>query len=100
MSISSLSSLNNWATVPSAAADSATIERRQLIQAVRIVNESGSLGENLLTFTVDSHTRRTISRIENRDTHEVVLQIPPEYVLRLAEEVRNGPGKTAILADT
>ena len=37
---------------------------------------------------MDSETRRPIIRVEDRDTHEVVFQIPPEYVLRLAEDLR------------
>jgi len=38
---------------------------------------------------VDRQTRRPIIRVEDRDTHEVVLQLPPEYVLRLADSLRS-----------
>ncbi|HUJ23794.1 MAG TPA: flagellar protein FlaG [Bryobacteraceae bacterium] len=62
-------------------------ERRQLLQAVKTVNESGQLGRNQLVFMVDSQTHRPIIRVEDRETHEVVLQIPPEYVLRLAQDM-------------
>ena len=64
-------------------------ESRFLIRAVQKVNEAGILGDNNeLTLAVDRETRRTIVRIVNKDTHEVVRQIPPEYVLRMAEELR------------
>jgi len=64
-------------------------ERKQLIQAVKEVNKSEMLGENNeLTFVVDRKTRKALVRVVNRQTNEVVLQIPPEYVLRMAEELR------------
>lgn len=64
-------------------------ERQQLIQAVKEVNRSEMLGqENELTFVFDRNTRKALVRVVNRQTNEVVLQIPPEYVLRMAEELK------------
>jgi len=64
-------------------------ENRELIQAVRTVNGSELLGEdNELSFQFDRESRRPVLRIVNRKTHEVVRQIPPEYVLRVARELR------------
>ena len=65
-------------------------ERRQLIQATRAVNASGTLGRNELVFSVDSETRRPVIRVEDRETHEVLFQVPPEYVLRLAQDLHTG----------
>jgi len=65
-------------------------ERRQLIRAARAVNASGTLGRNELVFAVDSETRRPVIRVEDRETHEVLFQVPPEYVLRLAQDLRTG----------
>ena len=62
--------------------------RRELVAATRTVNASDILGANQLVFMVDPQTRRPVIRVQNRDTHEVVLQLPPDYVLRLAEELR------------
>ena len=63
-------------------------QRRELIQAVKAVNSSEILGQqNELVFLVDSANRRAILRLVDRKTHEVVLQLPPEYVLRLAEDL-------------
>jgi uncharacterized FlaG/YvyC family protein len=62
---------------------------REVIQAVRAVNASGKLGDkNQMTFSLDRHTRRPIITIVNRDTNEVVDQIPNEQVLRLAENLK------------
>lgn len=69
-------------------------QRRELIQATRQVNESGLLGHNQLVFLVDRATHRPIIRVEDQDTHEVILQLPPEYVLRLAQDL--GTGTTQI----
>jgi len=70
-------------------------ENREIIQAVRAVNASVKLGDNNeLTFSLDRQTRRPIIKIVNRKTNEVVLQIPNEQVLRLAEDLKlTGDGR-------
>jgi len=63
-------------------------EQRELIQAVKSVNASEALGpDNELSFVMDRETRRPVIRIVNRKTKEVIRQVPPEYVLRLAREM-------------
>jgi uncharacterized FlaG/YvyC family protein len=44
--------------------------------------------ENQLTFRRDPETQRMVVRVVNRETEEVVQQIPAEYVLRLAEDLK------------
>ena len=67
----------------------ASTDQRALIQAVKAINAPGLFGEdNELSFIMDRNSHRVIVRIVNRDTREVVRQIPAEYVLRLAEENR------------
>jgi uncharacterized FlaG/YvyC family protein len=64
-------------------------EQRALIPAVKAVNAAGLFGQdNELTFFLDRNTRRAVVRIVNRETREVVDQIPNEYVLRMAEELK------------
>jgi uncharacterized FlaG/YvyC family protein len=66
-----------------------TAERQKLIQAVKKVNQSEMLGENNeLTFAMDRNSRRPVVRVVNRQTNEVVLQIPPEYVLQMAADLK------------
>ncbi len=61
-------------------------EQRELIKAVHALNESKLFGQNSeLTFTFDRATKRPIMRIVDRTTSEVIRQIPPEQVLRMAE---------------
>ena len=64
--------------------------QRQLAQAANTVNQSGLFGKNEIVFSVDRATHRPIIRIEDRETHEVILQLPPEYVLRLAQDIHIG----------
>ena len=40
--------------------------------------------ENELRFLKDPQTHRIVVKLVNRTTHEVLSQLPPEYVLRLA----------------
>jgi flagellar protein FlaG len=62
-------------------------EDRELIRAVKKVNEARLLGsESELTFVLDRETMKPLVRIVDRETKEVLRQIPPEYVLRLASE--------------
>jgi flagellar protein FlaG len=65
-------------------------ENREIIQAVKAVNNAELFGNNSeLTFSLDRQTRRAIVRIMDRKTNEVIQQIPPEYVLRLAEDLKS-----------
>lgn len=66
-------------------------ENRQVIQAVRAVNASESLGQNELTFALDPRSRRPIIKIVNRETKEVIDQIPSDVILRLAQDLKT-PG--------
>jgi len=76
-------------------------QRRELISAAKAVNASGLMGQNQLVFTIDPQTRRPIIRVEDRETHEVLLQLPPDYVLRLAKDLREGFSETSSsLSDT
>lgn len=75
-----------------AQASAAPLERRvdrpEVIQAVAAANESAMFGDEYeLTFSMDRNSRRTLLQLVNRETREVVRQIPPEYVLRAAREL-------------
>lgn len=81
----------NWA-VHEAAVGRASFENpeeaRQLIRAVKKLNESQYLGsDRQLTFVIDRESRRVLLQIVDRETGEVVQQVPPEYVLRAAREL-------------
>ena len=62
--------------------------QQKLIRAVESVNSSHLFGQSTeLTFSYDRHSRKTILQIIDRETKEVIRQLPPEYLLRLAQEL-------------
>ena len=66
-------------------------EQRELIQAVKALNAAEMFGDkNEVTFVLDQKTRRPVVRIVERDTNQLVRQIPQEYALRMAEDLKPG----------
>ena len=64
-------------------------QNRQVVQAVKALNKSEMFGEdNGLEFQKDPDTKRWVVKVINRTTGDVISQIPPEYVLRLAEDLK------------
>lgn len=62
---------------------------RDVVQAVKALNQSEMFGQdNELQFQRDQASRRMVIQVVNRKTHEVISQVPPEYVLRLAEDLK------------
>jgi flagellar protein FlaG len=63
--------------------------QREVIQAVKAVNATQLLGQdNELTYQRDQETQRMVVKLVNRQTGDVVSQIPAEYVLRIAEDLQ------------
>ena len=80
------------AAVPVSAEQQAA--NRELVAAVRAVNAAEFFGQDSeLTFALDRGTQRPVIRIVNRQTNELIRQIPAEYVLRLAEVMRSNHGR-------
>lgn len=63
-------------------------QRRELIKAVKALNQTELFGENNeLTFVLDRNTHRPLMRLVDRKTREVIRQIPAESVLRQAGDL-------------
>ncbi len=73
---------------PAPPVDGETVAKnRELIQAVKAVNAAEMFGsDSELTFLVDRQTQRFVIRLVDRETKDLIRQIPPEYVLRMAEQ--------------
>ncbi|MGA2195301.1 MAG: flagellar protein FlaG [Bryobacteraceae bacterium] len=68
-------------------------ENREVVQAVKALNSTEMFGqENDLVFQKDPQTKRMVIKVVNRKTKDVVAQIPPEYVLQLAANLKTGKG--------
>lgn len=64
-------------------------QNRELVSAVKDLNRAELFGPaNELTFVLDRNSHRPLLRIVNRETREVIRQIPAEYALQLARELR------------
>ena len=88
-------SLNYGLQAPSATAPAPVTpvdkaaENREVVQAVKALNGSQMFGQdNVLMFQRDRLTQRMVIRVVNQKTNEVISQIPAEYLLRLAADLR------------
>jgi uncharacterized FlaG/YvyC family protein len=80
-----------------AARQEARQKTREVASAVHTLNSADFSGPTReLTIKLDPKTQRPMVRIIDKATGEVVQQIPPEYVLRMAREakerLRDGSG--------
>jgi flagellar protein FlaG len=88
MEVGKVDSYPQWSLVAAPVPVSSEIraEQDRLIKAVRAVNESKLAGENReMTYSVDPSTRRIVFKLIDKETQDVVMQVPAEYLLRLAE---------------
>jgi len=65
-------------------------ETRDVVQAVKALNATEMFGQdNELVFQMDRQARRMVIQVINTKTKEVLAQVPPAYVLRLSEGLKN-----------
>ena len=80
---------------PEGPAPEQAAQNREIARAIRAINDKEVFGPGSeLRFAVDRGTGRALIRIVDRTTNEVLNQIPPEAVLRLAaalEELHGHP---------
>ena len=56
--------------------------------AVHTLNQNEFFGgNNVLTFHVDQGTRKAVTRLVDRESGEIVRQIPAQYILQLARDL-------------
>ncbi len=89
MQIDPMNSVNIVAA-PTPAANLDPVQSRQLVTAVRALNQSEFSGEDRqLQFVRDPGTRLPVIKIVQPSTGEVIDQIPPEVVLRAFESLQS-----------
>jgi flagellar protein FlaG len=60
-----------------------------VVQAVKALNAAEMFGrDSELKFQLDQRSQRMLLRVVDRASGEVILQVPPETVLRLAEHFK------------
>jgi len=93
MDVSSVSHVEQvLPAVPETANPNWLAENRELIQTVKSIDSAALFGDGTeLTFALDRDSKRPVVRVINRQTHEVLWQAPPEYMLRVAETLGKKP---------
>jgi uncharacterized FlaG/YvyC family protein len=82
--------------IPSEIPPDQAAENRSIVQAVKALNGTEMFGhDNQLTFQRDPHSQRMVIKVINKKTNEVVSQIPQEYLLNLAEDLKPQAGGTS-----
>lgn len=66
------------------------IDPQQLENAVHEIEQSVQTVARSLQFSVDKESGRTIITVIDRETDEVIRQIPPKEVLAIAERLADG----------
>lgn len=62
-------------------------DKRQVSEAVKNMNDFLQMVRRTLQFTMDEDSGRMVVQIKDAETHQVIRQIPPENVLKLAKEL-------------
>ncbi|MBD3258274.1 hypothetical protein GF377_07560 [candidate division GN15 bacterium] len=70
----------------------ATLDQEQLHQKLQELTEEVQSRQRDLSFSVDDDTGRTVVKVINSYTEEVVRQIPAEEILQIARRIENGEG--------
>ena len=88
-----ISSIGSQISAPASGASPApaNAQHRALIQAVKAMNPTELFGQNTeFTYILNQKLQKMIVRVIDRSTGQIKLQIPAEYLVRLAEEVKGG----------
>lgn len=91
MNVDPVSSKSSGPATTEAAAGGTKLQvKRATAQAVQEVNSAQIFGQNNeLTFAVDRASKKTVIRLVDKNTGEVVRQIPSETILHLAEALKD-----------
>jgi len=63
-------------------------DKAQLQQAVDVVNQALALEQRSLNFSIDEGSGRSVIRVYDYKTEELIKQIPSEELLRVAQDIK------------
>lgn len=84
---------NTTGTAAKTAADGVEPTREQVNSAVKQLNETMSASSQDLEFSVDQDSKKTIVKLVDRNTHEVLRQMPTKEALEIAKSLDKAMGK-------
>lgn len=70
--------------------DSATpsIDRAELERALEVVNQAVALEQRSLSFSIDDKSGKSVIRVVDFATDELIKQIPSEELLKVAQDIK------------
>lgn len=80
------------ATATAVATPIPPLDTQALESAVKDISEQAQSLQRALQFHIDENSGRTIITVIDKETDEIIRQIPPEDVLSVAEQFRRGGG--------
>ncbi|UGQ45204.1 flagellar protein FlaG [Massilia endophytica] len=79
-------------TVDAVTAKAAVPSQRELEEAVEQINRSVQAKSQSLEFSIDNDSKRTIVKVIDQSTKEVLRQIPTPEALQIAKSLDSGIG--------
>lgn len=71
-----------------AAAGAQEISKTELQQAVDVVNQAVALEQRSLSFSIDDVSGRSVIKVVDFETDELIKQIPSEELLKVAQDIK------------
>lgn len=93
--VSSTSATGTTATTEQAAAQAEA--RPALEAAVSKLNDYVQSIRRTLSFSIEESTGRTVIKVYDAETEELIRQIPPEETIRLAEAIERSVSASSLL---
>lgn len=88
-SSATLSNSNKAAAKPEASVEKATeLDKNQLQEAVDVINQAVVMDQRSLSFSVDDVSGRSIIKVKDLETEELIRQIPTEEILKVAQDIK------------
>ena len=66
----------------------AEVSKTELQQAVDVVNQAVALEQRSLSFSIDDASGRSVIKVIDYETDELIKQIPSEELLKVAQDIK------------
>ncbi|HEY0924775.1 flagellar protein FlaG [Rheinheimera pacifica] len=66
----------------------AEVSKTELQQAVDVVNQAVALEQRSLSFSIDDVSGRSVIKVIDYETDELIKQIPSEELLKVAQDIK------------
>lgn len=63
------------------------LSKEEITALVEELNKAMQMVGTTLAFYVDEHTKKTVVKVLDAQTHEVIRQIPPEQMLEISQKI-------------